>query len=73
MGIDEFVESLSLAAAAGARYSGVLCGRAAWQDGVPVYVREGRAALDEWLATQGVRNVARIAECLKEATPWHQR
>jgi tagatose 1,6-diphosphate aldolase len=73
VGIDEFVASLSLAAAAGARYSGVLCGRAAWQDGVPVYAREGRAALDRWLATDGVRNVARIEECLKEATPWHRR
>ena len=59
--IDEFVASLELAAEAGARYSGVLCGRAAWQDGVPVYAREGRAALDRWLATEGVRNVARIA------------
>jgi tagatose 1,6-diphosphate aldolase len=73
VGIDEFISSLELAAEAHARYSGVLCGRAAWQDGVPVYVHEGRAALDRWLATQGVANVARIAECLKQATPWWQQ
>jgi len=45
VGIDEFVASLTLAAEAGAHYSGVLCGRAVWQEGVPIYVREGRAAL----------------------------
>jgi len=73
VGIGEFVASLELAAEAGARYSGVLCGRAAWQDGVTVYARQGRASLDSWLATEGVRNVVRIAECLKEATPWWKR
>jgi tagatose 1,6-diphosphate aldolase len=71
--IDEFVESLQLAADAGARYSGVLCGRAVWQDGVRVYVREGRVALDRWLASEGVRNIGRIDECLKEAVPWWAR
>jgi tagatose 1,6-diphosphate aldolase len=66
----EFVASLDLAAAAEARYSGVLCGRAAWQDGVPLYAREGRRALECWLATQGIRNVAQIVDHLKEASPW---
>jgi tagatose 1,6-diphosphate aldolase len=69
----EFVASLDLATAAGTRYSGVLCGRAAWQDGVAVYAREGREALERWLATQGVHNVARIVDHLKEAAPWWER
>jgi len=73
VGIDEFVASLELTAEAGARYSGILCGRAVWQEGVPIYARDGVAALDRWLETEGVRNVARIAECLKEATPWWRR
>jgi tagatose 1,6-diphosphate aldolase len=68
--MEEFLESLELAAEAGARYAGVLCGRAAWQQGVPVYMREGRAALDRWLAEDGVRNVERIAAQLERAVPW---
>jgi tagatose 1,6-diphosphate aldolase len=70
---DEFTAALALANAAGSRYSGVLCGRAAWQDGVAVYAREGRAALDGWLACDGVRNVHRIFDHLKEASPWWDR
>jgi tagatose 1,6-diphosphate aldolase len=68
--IDEFLAALDLAAEAGARYSGVLCGRAAWQEGVGVYAREGRRALDRWLAVDGVRNVERIAGRLRHAAPW---
>jgi tagatose 1,6-diphosphate aldolase len=68
----QFRESLSLAAEAGARYSGVLCGRATWQDGVPVYAHGGVAALEQWLASEGTANIATINECLRSATPWHR-
>ena len=37
----EFTESLELAAEAGTRFSGVLCGRATWKDGIPVYGKQG--------------------------------
>src|SRR5207302_425109 len=47
--LEEFVASLDLANEAGACYSGVLCGRAIWQEGVPVYAENGRAALEDWL------------------------
>ena len=70
---DHFLESLHLAAEAGARFSGVLCGRATWQDGVPVYAHEGVEALEGWLATEGVRNIQAINDCLRAATPWHDR
>jgi tagatose 1,6-diphosphate aldolase len=70
--IDDFVASLELAAEAGAGHSGVLCGRAVWQEGIPVYMREGREALDRWLASEGVRNVVRMLDCLKGARPWQQ-
>jgi tagatose 1,6-diphosphate aldolase len=33
----EFTESLELAAESGVPFSGVLCGRATWKDGIPVY------------------------------------
>jgi len=69
--INEFIGSLELAAEAGAGHSGVLCGRAIWQEGIPVYARDGRAALERWLAADGVRNAAQVMDCLKGARPWH--
>ena len=41
----EFTESLALAAESGVRYSGVLCGRATWKDGMPVYAQRRRRRL----------------------------
>ena len=37
----EFTEALELAAEAGTRFSGVLCGRATWKDGIAVYGKQG--------------------------------
>lgn len=67
-----FVETLEFAVDCGVRFHGVLAGRATWQDGVPVYVRKGAAALEEWLNTEGVQNVRNIDEVLKFARPWHE-
>src|SRR5262249_24573114 len=44
-----FSDALELAAEARVRYSGVLCGRATWKDGVEVYAKSGLGALEEWL------------------------
>jgi tagatose 1,6-diphosphate aldolase len=71
--IAEFIGSLELAAKAGARFSGVLCGRAAWQDGIPEFARGGVPAFTQWLASEGARNVQRIVDCLQSAAPWHER
>jgi tagatose 1,6-diphosphate aldolase len=66
-----FHETLELAAEAGTRFAGVLCGRATWQEGVPVYAREGIGALEAWLEDKGVRNVTSMNEILaKGAHPW---
>jgi tagatose 1,6-diphosphate aldolase len=70
--IQEFVASLELAATAGVRYSGVLCGRANWQDGVPIYANQGKAAFYAWLKTGGVQNIKAVNECLRSATPWEK-
>lgn len=71
----EFLESLRLALRAGARFSGVLCGRANWQGGVPVYAKSASeldvGALTEWLKTSGLRNIRAINALLRSATPWH--
>jgi tagatose 1,6-diphosphate aldolase len=66
-----FRETLELAAEAGTPFSGVLCGRATWQDAIPVYAREGVAALEAWLEDRGVQNVKALNAVLaKGAKPW---
>ena len=67
----KFVESLEIAAESGARFSGVLCGRAMWQDGIPLFVERGRAAFEDWLSKQGIENIKRVNGALAAATPWH--
>lgn len=68
---DVFRETLEMAVAAGTPFSGVLCGRATWQDGIPVYGRGGAPALRSWLGDQGVRNIQALNEVLdKGARPW---
>ena len=64
-----FTESLALAYEAGVPFSGVLCGRATWKDGVGVFVRGGPGALQQWLDTTGVDNIRSINSSLKGATP----
>ena len=68
----EFTESLELAAEAGTRFSGVLCGRATWKDGIPVYAKEGGEAFRKWLETEGVKNINNVNEHLKPARPWFE-
>src|SRR6266566_1109467 len=70
--IDEvFCEMLELAAEARVKFSGVLCGRANWQEGIPVYANEGVAALSHWLQDRGVQNIQTLNNMLAHsATPW---
>jgi tagatose 1,6-diphosphate aldolase len=66
----EFQESLRLAGEAGTRFSGVLCGRATWQDGIPIYMQEGKAGLHRWLETTGAGNLTALNRLLERAVPW---
>jgi tagatose 1,6-diphosphate aldolase len=66
----EFQESIRLAGEAGTRFSGVLCGRATWQDAIPVYMREGEQPLRRWLETTGVENLRALNLLLERAVPW---
>jgi len=66
-----FRETLILAGEAGTPFSGVLCGRATWQDGVPIFGSKGQQALEEWLQDRGVKNIEALNEVLyKYAKPW---
>ena len=70
---DQFTESLRMAADAGTDYSGVLCGRATWKDGIPVYGKNGAKALEDWLSTEGVKNINAVNEAIKPASPWFKK
>src|SRR6266550_4434424 len=67
----EFTEALELAAEAGVKFNGVLCGRATWKDGIAVYAKQGAAAFRKWLETEGVKNINNVNDKLKAATSWH--
>jgi tagatose 1,6-diphosphate aldolase len=68
---ETFIESLALAAEAGVNFSGVLCGRATWKDGVPVYAKQGLSAFQDWLTDQGVKNIQNVNKALRAAKPWY--
>jgi tagatose 1,6-diphosphate aldolase len=68
----EFTESLELAGEAGTRFSGVLCGRATWKEGIPVFGKQGAGAFRKWLEDEGVKNINNVNERLKPARPWFE-
>jgi tagatose 1,6-diphosphate aldolase len=66
-----FRETLELAAEAEIPFAGVLCGRATWQDAIPIYAREGVGALEGWLEDRGVQNIEALNVILRRgAKPW---
>jgi tagatose 1,6-diphosphate aldolase len=73
VGNAQFVESLHMAAEAGTDYSGVLCGRATWKDGMPIYGAKGVRALEDWLSTEGVKNINAVNDALGGAVPWTKK
>lgn len=60
-----FVRSLELAGEAGARFNGVLCGRATWKGGIAAYARGGESALEAWLRGDGLANIERLNAALE--------
>jgi tagatose 1,6-diphosphate aldolase len=68
----EFTESLELAAEAGTKFSGVLCGRATWKDGIAIYGKSGAEAFRTWLQNEGVKNIRNVNDHLKPARPWFE-
>ena len=68
----EFTESLELAAEAGTRFSGVLCGRATWKDGISIFGKQGGQAFRTWLEDQGVKNITNVNARLQAAHPWYE-
>jgi tagatose 1,6-diphosphate aldolase len=69
----QFVESLNMAGEAGTDYSGVLCGRATWKEGIPIYAKQGVKALEDWLAGEGVKNINAVNAAIQTAKPWYAK
>lgn len=70
----QFLASLTLANEAGVSYAGVLCGRATWQDSIPIYVNGGVQALRSWLEHEGRQNIEALNSVLRNgAQPWWNR
>jgi len=67
----EFIEDLEFASEAGVKFNGVLCGRATWKDGIPIFAEKGAAAFRAWLEDEGVKNIGNVNNALKAATPWY--
>ena len=66
-----FNETLEFAHEAGAKFNGVLCGRATWKYSVDAYVEGGDSQSREWLKDKGVQNITALNEVLERtATPW---
>ncbi len=70
---DVFVEQLTMATNSGVDYSGILCGRATWKDGIGVYAKQGVAALEDWLSTEGVKNINAVNAAIGGAKPWYAK
>ena len=66
-----FIETLELAAESGARFNGVLCGRATWKEGIPIFAKQGANAFKQWLETEGVANINNVNKALEAASPWY--
>lgn len=67
---ETFNETLELAAEANTNFSGVLCGRATWKEGIPVYAKQGIKALEDWLSSEGVANIKNVNSRLTAAKSW---
>jgi tagatose 1,6-diphosphate aldolase len=68
---ETFNDTLELASESGVNFSGVLCGRATWKEGIPVYAKSGVKALEDWLSDTGVKNINNVNSRLTAAKPWY--
>ena len=68
-----FRETMQLAIESGVPFSGVLCGRATWQDGIPDFVKSGAEGFYRWLSDVGVQRIQALNAVLSKATPWQTR
>lgn len=69
-----FQDTLKFAHDSGAKFNGVLCGRATWANGVEVFAKDGEEAAVNWLNTVGRKNIEELNEVVaKTATSWKEK
>lgn len=69
--MDIFKKSLLLAKESGAKFNGVLCGRATWKDSIKPYAKDGVKACEEFLEKECKNNILSLNEVLSTtATSW---
>ncbi|MGV3033223.1 tagatose-bisphosphate aldolase, partial [Staphylococcus chromogenes] len=65
-----FNDSLVFASEHGARFNGVLCGRATWKGATEVLMNDGEQAAQEWLKNEGLQNLIALNQVnQRTATP----
>lgn len=68
-----FQDTLVFASESGAKFNGVLCGRATWAGSVKIFIEEGEEAARQWLRTVGSENIKSLNRVLEvSATSWKQ-
>lgn len=66
-----FQDTLVFAHESGAKFNGVLCGRATWAGSVEPYITEGPEGARAWLRTEGRKNIEELNAVLVEtASSW---
>lgn len=63
---EQFIETLKFAKNSGSEFNGCLCGRAIWKDGIETYATQSWNEYIEWLKHQGLDNLNRVKETLKD-------
>lgn len=63
---EQFIQTLYFAKEAEAAFSGVLCGRATWQDGIETFSKQGAEQLRTWLQNEGINNLNSIKDAVYE-------
>jgi len=64
--------SLELAAVYGLKVNYVLSGISTLADGIPVFAKQVEKAFQDWMKSEGVKNIRNVNDRLKAATPWYQ-
>jgi len=71
---EAFRDELHLAKDAGAKFNGVLCGRATWRGAIEPFAKDGEEAGKKWMNTEGKKNIEDLNKVLAEtATSWKEK
>lgn len=70
---EEFIAEIKMAEEVGAKFNGVLCGRATWKPAIKPFASEGEEVGRKWLATQGKENIENLNKALKGAKSWRDK